>query len=393
MTYDIVQTTFLLSMAANKASGSPADNQATLQQRLETYLNGDKTQDGFFTQMNPYLVGGDWKAVWGPCVYGPSGEAVNAMFVAHSDKLATYVVAIAGTNFESLSDWEKQDDDVDPEFMVEWSQYKPPFEKKKHPAWPTPPPPAISAATAQGVSNLMTQLNDRSGVSIDKYLSSVVNNKGDKETLIFCGHSLGGALAPTLALYLYPEPSKSGWKKVLVLPTAGASPGNQQFAALFNNAYPRVSEVNTLYGSWNTDYANECDVVPHAWNQLNGVITGTTEKNNYNSIYGVMSKDLGKCLLRKIESIEGKVKDGGYMNLNQTPFQPEWGHWRRNLTGQIERPPQWEKSRTYTDSNPMRTDELYAVLRNGHIDQYQRFFKVEPLPLLRPKPRASSSES
>lgn len=390
MIHDIVQTTFLLSMAANKAAGPPVETQALLQERLENYLNGTKTHDGFFTQMNPNLAGGDWKAVWGPCVYGPSGAAVNAMYVAHSDKLSTYVVAIAGTNFESLSDWEKQDDDVDPKYMVDWSQYKPPYEKKPHPDWPTPRA-AISAATAQGVSNLLTQLKDKSGVSIDKYLAAAVKNSGDKERLIFCGHSLGGALAPTLALYLYSEPSKSGWKQVLVLPTAGASPGNQQFAALFNKAFPGVSEVDAPYGKWNIDYANECDIVPHAWNQLDGVIGGTTVRGNYNSpMYGVVSKDLGKCLLSKIESIQSKVKDGDYMNLDQSPFKPEWGHWKREFD-QLVRPPQWEPSRTYSDTDPLTTNNLYVVLRNAHIDQYQRFFKVEPLPLL--KRRGSSTES
>ncbi len=64
---------------------------------------------GFFSQMNSSLAGGDWKVVWGPCVYSrkptlPS-SATNAMYVAYSAKLSTYVVAIAATNPTSLYDW------------------------------------------------------------------------------------------------------------------------------------------------------------------------------------------------------------------------------------------------------------------------------------------------
>ena len=104
MPYDIVQTTFMLSMASYGASGIEA-TQTQLQAYLNTALNGGTdplgTQfAGFFPLTNPLLAGGDWSVVWGPCVYldttsGP-GYATNALYVAHSPSLATYVVAVAG---------------------------------------------------------------------------------------------------------------------------------------------------------------------------------------------------------------------------------------------------------------------------------------------------------
>ncbi|MEI9928175.1 MAG: hypothetical protein WDN44_11360 [Sphingomonas sp.] len=81
----------------------------------------------------------------------------------------------------------------------------------------------------------------RTGVTLKAYLDSVAD---PAETLIFTGHSLGGALAPTLALLLYPAPPASPtanvarWANIFILPTAGPTPGTQAIADLFAAAYP-----------------------------------------------------------------------------------------------------------------------------------------------------------
>lgn len=388
MTYDIVQTTFLMSIAANGAAAIQA-TQTQLQGYLEAYLNGGATPigthyDGFFPLMNSQLAGGDWAVVWGPSLYSVNGdqpgEATNAMYVAHSASLSTYVVAIAATNFKSVYDWIDEDFDVLPEYMAEWPPALP-FVRQPHQHWGLNPPPAISAATALGLSNLLTKLTDPAKGSLRNFLNSVVS---DNQSLIFCGHSLAGALSPTVALYLYPQPAKSGWKQVLVLPTAGATPGNGKFAALFDAAFPPVSSgVQAPYGNWNTDYANAHDAVPHAWNHVGQVVSAADAQGNYPSMFGVIDKQMGKDLRLGILGIEGTVALGFYTNLTQSVYQPAWGvwSWTQNQDGSWQYPPVWTPAPTYTDANPINTmAELLGMVQATHVDQYSKFFGVTPPP-------------
>jgi hypothetical protein len=386
--YNIVRTTFLISVAANGASDISA-TQAQLQTYLTTALNGGTdpigTQfAGFFPAMNPLLAGGDWSVVWGPCVYsenpGAADYAANAMYVAYSPSQSTYIVAIAATNPESLYDWISEDGDVSPVYMAQWP-FPVPFVPQDHWPWIFDPPPAVSAATALGVSNLLTQMTDPTRGTLQTFLTHAANANS---TLIFCGHSLAGALAPTLAMYLYPTPANSGWSQVLVLPTAGASPGNTKFAALFAAAYPPVgSGAGGAYANWNTDYANASDVVPHAWNQLSEVISDPDASGNYPSIYGVMDPTIGKSVTDAIEAAEALALGGYYLNVTQTKFQPNWGIWTwvQNQDGSWQYPPTWTQLPAYTDADPISTVEVFGELvLAAHVNQYHPFFGVIPAP-------------
>lgn len=388
--YDIVQTVFQLSLAANGASNISA-TQTELQGYLNAYLNGGTdplgTQyAGFFPQMNPSLAGGDWKVVWGPCVYSrrptlPS-SATNAMYVAYSAKLSTYVVAIAATNSTSLYDWVVEDGDVSPIYQAKWPVVLP-FVAKAHLPY-LPIQPAISAGTATGISNLLTQpaMVD----SVNGTLQSFLNHVASKDsTLIFCGHSLAGALSPTLALYLYPQPANTAWKQVLVLPTAGASPGNAPFAKAFAQAYPPTpSGVSAPYGQWNVDYANAHDVVPHAWNQLENIVQPADAQGNYPSIYGVLNPSLGKDLREALLAARALAFGGDYMNIPQQQFTPDWGHWvwtpDSNNDGGWQYPPVWQEMTPFTDANPAAASNLGGLIMATHIDQYSKFFNVVPAP-------------
>jgi hypothetical protein len=71
------------------------------------------------------------------------------------------------------------------------------------------------------------------------------------------GHSLGGALSPTLALWLHDlqtqwDPAKHA--SLSALPSAGPTAGNQAFAAYSDAQAVQVTRVH-----------NALDVVPHAW--------------------------------------------------------------------------------------------------------------------------------
>ncbi|WP_338847352.1 hypothetical protein V8J88_01375 [Massilia sp. W12] len=395
-TYDLAQTVELLNFAANGASSISA-TQSQLQGYLQTYLNGGTTPintpfAGFFPQMNSQLAGGDWRVVWGPVVYSTKpdseAEAANAMYVAYSANLAMYVVAIAATNPASIYDWVAEDGDVSPLRMAEWPPSLP-FSVSTH----LPPlgfKPYISAATARGLSNLLTQMSDPANQGT---LQSFLKSKTDANaTLVFTGHSLAGALSPTLALYLYPDPPSSGWKNVFVLPTAGASPGNAKFAQLFVSAYPQtaIEGVNQPYGFWNVDFANQNDVVPHAWNQLSNVVQPQDEAGNYPSFFGVLSQAIGSKLRDAV--IAAEALSGGsleYQNLTQSVFAPQWGTWQNTwdaTTQQYQYPAEWVSFPVYTDQNPLSTvEELGAALEATHISQYFRFFNMAPPPKMATK--------
>lgn len=388
-TYDIVQTVEMLNFAANGASNIAA-TQSALQGYLQAYLNGGtdpiNTQyAGFFPQMNSQLAGGDWSVVWGPCVYSVQPEsssayAANAMYVAYSKNLSTYVVAIAATNPTSVYDWIDEDGDVSPFYMAPWPLALP-FAPTKH-GLPTPGSPYISAATALGVSNLLTKMADPVNGSLQSFLTKTANSN---DTLIFTGHSLAGALAPTTALYLYPKPNQSGWKQIFVLPTAGASPGNHAFANLFAAAYPQVSSgVDAPYGNWNTDYANANDVVPHAWNRLGQVVSSKDAAGNYPSIFGVLDPTMGSDLTLALDGAQAlSMGSLYYMNLTMSQFTPSWGtwSWTQNQDGSWQYPPEWVAAPQYTDANPLSTTaQLGQMILATHIDQYSRFFNITPPP-------------
>lgn len=387
--YDIVQTAFLLGMAANGASLIPA-TQTELQGYLNAYLNGGKDPlgspfAGFFPQMNPSLAGGPWEVVWGPCVYSQkpttASYATNAMYVAYSATLSTYVVGIAATNPDSLYDWLKEDGDVSAVYQARWP-FSVPFTAKLHPPFIIPIPPATSAGTALGVSDLLSQAAMVDPVN-GTLLSFLTHAASKSATLIFSGHSLAGALAPTLALYLYPTPASSGWKQILVLPTAGATPGNEPFARRFAQAYPAVqSGIDAPYGTWNVDQANTHDVVPHAWNQLDNIVQPPDAQGNYPSIYGVLNPSTGKSLTDALSLARKLAFGGDYMNLPQTTFNPDWGHWvwTENPDGSFQYPPVWQEMPPFTDANPADEQDLGTLLQATHVDQYYQFFNVVPAP-------------
>jgi hypothetical protein len=186
------------------------------------------------------------------------------MYVAANADQSVYVVAIAGTNFNDLlADVLVEDNCV--VNAIPLAQAFPSLNGCDVPSGINAP--HISQGTQVGVTNLlkMTDLTQRSLVD---FLCSL-GPTGSK-TLIFTGHSLGGALAPTLALALATSKgtrfSTANWGHVYVLPTAGPTPGDENFANLFKQVFPPVNPGwSQDYYAWNQNIWNSLDAVPHAW--------------------------------------------------------------------------------------------------------------------------------
>jgi hypothetical protein len=297
--FSLAQTVFMLSLGSNYLFGKTAD-QPTLLKEIQAYLGTPGGSSGDFFEMlngpNPSyqsLSAPDWKTVWGPAVYQAKDNpgATNTMFVAYSATEKCYVVAIAGTNPLGDSALFFEDLDVSPANMVAW----PPTISGGTLTWtPSPNPPsstpAIAAGTAGGLSalfglaalgiNPVNNVVTANPVTVQGYLQSVASSGA---TLVFTGHSLGGALSPTMALMLYPTPATvGGWGAVRILATAGPTPGTAGMAGLFSANYAPVAiPAYDLYNNgafqsftfWNQNYSNKYDVVPRAWDQLYGLVT------------------------------------------------------------------------------------------------------------------------
>jgi len=96
-------------------------------------------------------------------------------------------------------------------------------------------------------------------VTLEKFLTGRFKRTGDPIAITVSGHSLGGALSPTLALWLLDTQSEwdpHGRATIDVYAYAGPTPGNARFATYIDDRFgERLHRI-----------ANPMDVVPHAWN-------------------------------------------------------------------------------------------------------------------------------
>lgn len=238
---------------------SPPTDQQSIIYEVALYSNwaAFKTGANLETQLRDAIIDafrknegriGKWEIAWGPVVVqlNTSLFAINSMYVAESkDTPGTYVVGIAGTNPASLFDWIVEDGLVNVQLPWIYAPISAPGAK-------------ISLGTGVGIAILQDAAPGKdikgTGTTLLQFLRGIKNKRG--MNLVVSGHSLGGALSGTLALWLHDV--RILWDPfhqvtLSAMPTAGPTAGNGDFAGYSNQELAL------------TRFANAIDVVPHAW--------------------------------------------------------------------------------------------------------------------------------
>ena len=320
---DITQTAYMFNFIANAPSGAVGSPQMLADFAYAALTNGTDnpspyyggagttkdpsyniTTPGLLKTMGSQLIGGDWQLTWGPGdyqIFGSMGQSDNAAFVVYSASQDTYILAIAGTNPSGRFDWLLEDFLVGQDFLVNWplTTQQSPY----HPAVILPPVTIpwndvvptnkmISTGTANGVYYTLTSLvqsqyapQSTANLTLQLYLSQLKQSASGTTKLIVTGHSLGGALSPTIANWAQDtlanlDPRWSG--HVFAMPTAGPTPGNAAYAADWDAKFPKHTvAVNSgnIVKSLNTLVFNYGDIVPHAWQDLYKEVA--VQENNY----------------------------------------------------------------------------------------------------------------
>jgi hypothetical protein len=193
---------------------------------------------------------GPWDLVWGPGILQvlPGSVPANTMFVARHRETRELFISIAGTNPFSAYAWLAEDFDVD--------------ESRPWGYGDAPAGAATSKATLTGLRALQGMVPPPGLPGGNGTLAEFMVEQFDDETgpidITVSGHSLGGALSPTLALWLrdiQEEWDPQSLATISVYAYAGPSPGNNDFAKYIDHRFgDRLKRI-----------FNPLDVVTHAW--------------------------------------------------------------------------------------------------------------------------------
>lgn len=195
----------------------------------------------------------NWQVVWGPALNYSLGvvkeekktkikyHANNSMFVAKATNKPIYIVAIAGTN--SLSLFEMFSEDIAVKKVKAWNSNKP---EQGH----------ISEGSMTGLDKVLGKFKYGASETLMEFFATEVQQHGkDNMEIITCGHSLGGALSPLVALKIketYPAIPVSTY------PTAGPTSGDTAFAKYLEDTLGAGNYISVI---------NTNDIVPMAWEQ------------------------------------------------------------------------------------------------------------------------------
>lgn len=248
----LLKQIYSLSFSVNSASGLSWSQNDCKSGMIEMQSYVTKVAKDVLKETKGII--GDWKAIWGPIVYAndPTSTSVhadNTMGMYYNEEENTIVIGIAGTNINSPYGWFVED-----------------FSVQKTVSWElvtgAPNSGNISNGTHIGLNILLNMTNKEDSSMLTTLKNFLHDNSHLQDVQVaVAGHSLGGALSPTLALYLVDR--KNDWDpenraSVGAFPTAGPTPGDEGFASY----YEKQIAANKIYY---LSQHNALDVVPHAW--------------------------------------------------------------------------------------------------------------------------------
>jgi triacylglycerol lipase len=102
-------------------------------------------------------------------------------------------------------------------------------------------------------------VDPKTGLSGDQFLSERLSANPDLDVKVI-GHSLGGATAPIMAMWIRSEFPQVDARP---FPFGGQTPGNAQFAQWYGDAFPKVP----------TRYLNDLDLCPLMFSELSRIKT------------------------------------------------------------------------------------------------------------------------
>lgn len=243
----------LFSHLANINYDYAASSQEKLVDNFDRILQ-DESGDNVILQTINELWNCSWKMAWGPALNitqnKKKGEfhADNSLFVAKgidpSTQKRVYVVAVAGTN--ALSQFEKEKEDIGVITKKPWN---------------------VNDASCGNLSNgshigfnlvYSTPFeNNKQQNTLQEFFGQEMDTYAENMEIITCGHSLGGALAPLIALALKELSLQKALNiNVSTYPTAGPTPGDGIFAAYAERTLGKENIVSLI---------NTNDIVPLAW--------------------------------------------------------------------------------------------------------------------------------
>ncbi|MEM7217022.1 MAG: hypothetical protein AAF515_01565 [Pseudomonadota bacterium] len=221
-------------------------------------------------QLYPIAPNGNpaWSIAWGPAVYTIPGAILqdHMMYaVRNNDDPNQIVVAIRGTNGMSEVDWLLGDLAV--EQMVPW----PPGAVSEGIGG------AISESTSIDLQRLLAMTSSLDGVSsLLEFLTNAISGTSGTSFVTVTGHSKGGVMSSTMALYLKQVQQTwdpAGAAVVSNVSFAGPTAGDAAFAAYSDSQFasPSVSPPgwDASLGSNMDACRNSLDVATLAWTATN----------------------------------------------------------------------------------------------------------------------------
>jgi len=240
-TLTTLQEMFLLNISSNAGSSQSGDN---ITQKVFARIADNLKNNGL----------ANWEIAWGPGVYtAMSGTTPdNVIYLARDKTTNRYFLSVAGTNAYSIIDWIE---DFDTGGTSQW-----PYIIGTDVQVANGSLNALNILTALTGQACVNGISTGAPVLLSTYLQQTLGAAAPASfALITGGHSLGGALAPLLALWL--NDTKAVWDPnkavsgIACWPCAGPTAGTKSFQTYYNARVPDTTRIH-----------NTLDVVPHAWN-------------------------------------------------------------------------------------------------------------------------------